>query len=74
MEIVTLLIAVIALVFAVLAFARAGGVADVRRQLESMSTTTATARDRTADALDRLERLIRGRDKPPEAPPGSPAP
>lgn len=77
MEAVTLLIAVVALVVAVLAFVRAGGVGDVRRQLEAISSKTEGARDRTADALDRLERLIRGRDKPPserEGEPGAPPP
>ncbi len=64
MEILTLLIAVVALVIAVAAFARTGGIQEVRRQVETISTKTESARDKTADALDRLERLIRGREKP----------
>lgn len=72
MEIVTLIIAVAALVFAVIAFTRTGGIQDLRRQVEALGPTTATARDRTADALDRLERLIRGREKPQEERPGTP--
>jgi len=67
MEVVTLLIAVAALVIAIIAFARTGGIHEVRRQAETMSLKTESARDKTADALDRLERLIRGREKP--APP-----
>lgn len=67
MEVVTLLIAVAALVIAIIAFARTGGIHEVRRQVETMSLKTESARDKTADALDRLERLIRGREKP--APP-----
>ncbi|MFQ5897768.1 MAG: hypothetical protein ACE5JN_05920 [Candidatus Methylomirabilia bacterium] len=63
MAAVTLIIAVVALVIAILAFVRSGGIKDVRRQVEFMSGKTETARDRTADVLDRLERFIRGKDK-----------
>ena len=63
MEAVTLLIAVAALVLALIAFIRTGGMADMRQQIDSMGAKTESARDRTADALDRLERFIRGRDK-----------
>ena len=63
MEAVTLLIAVVALVLAIMAFVRTGGLGDVRRQLDTVSTRTESARDRTADVLDRLERLIRGKEK-----------
>jgi hypothetical protein len=52
MEVVTLLISVVALVIAVAAFVRTGGMQEIRH-------TTGTARDRTADVLDRLERLVR---------------
>jgi hypothetical protein len=65
MEVVTLIIAVVALVIAVMAFMRTGGMQDLRRQLETVSAKTETARDRTADILDRLEHLIRGKEKPP---------
>ena len=67
MEAVTLIIAVVALVIAVIAFVRAGGIQDMRRQMDGLSSRTESARDRTADVLDRLERLIRGREKPPES-------
>jgi len=60
MEVVTLLISVLALVVAVAAFVRTGGVQDIRH-------STGTARDRTADLLDRLERLVRtSEQKAPE--------
>lgn len=64
MEAVTLIIAVVALVIAVVAFIRTGGIQNLRHQMEGISAKTETARDRTADALDRLERLIRGKEKP----------
>lgn len=72
MEAVTLIIAVVALVIAVVAFVRTGGIQDVRRQVEGLSLKTEAARDRTADILDRLERLIRGREKPPPEKEGGP--
>lgn len=63
MEVVSLIIAVVALVIAVIAFVRTGGTGDLHRRLETLSSKTETARDRTADILDRLEHLIRGKDK-----------
>lgn len=70
MEIFALVISVVALVLAIIAFMRTGGIGDLRRQMETLSSKTESARDRTADALDSLERLIRGREKPPSEPEG----
>jgi len=69
MEVLTLLIAVVALVIAILAFQRTGGgIHDLRRQMEDLSEKTEQAtkgaRDMTADALSRLETFIRGQQKP----------
>ena len=67
MEVLTLLIAVVALVIAVLAFQRTGGILDVKRQMEDLSLksehATKSAREMTADALGRLESFIRGQQK-----------
>jgi len=67
MEVLTLLIAVVALVMAILAFQRTGGIHDLRRQIEDLSekseNATKGARDKTADALSRLETFIRGQQK-----------
>lgn len=68
MEIFTLLIAIVALVIAIMAFQRTGGgMQDLRRQIEDLSEksehATKGARDRTADALSRLEAFIRGQQK-----------
>lgn len=65
MEVVTLLIAVAALIVAVAAYTRAGGIRDLRRQVDSLSSSSETVRDKTADAVARLERLIRGKEKSP---------
>jgi len=76
MEALTLLIAVIALIIAILAYQRTGGTADLARKIESgvssedlkkqmaaLTTMTDALREKTADALDRLERVIRKTEK-----------
>ena len=67
MEIVNFLIGLAALIIAILAFQRTGGIHDLRKQMEDLSEksehTTKTARDMTADALGRLENFIRGQNK-----------
>lgn len=63
MEVLTLIIALIALVVAVAAFVRTGGIRELRGQVQAMSSTTDSVRDRTADALNRLEQLIRGKER-----------
>ncbi|MBI3458385.1 MAG: hypothetical protein HY002_21650 [Candidatus Rokubacteria bacterium] len=57
---------------AVIAFVRTGGIGDLRRQVDAVAATTAGARDKTADALDRLERLIRGGEKRQDEKAGGP--
>ena len=76
MEAITLLIAVVALVLSILAYQRTGGTADLRRpmdsttsstdlkkQMEALMTMTDSLREKTADALDRLEKAIRKTEK-----------
>jgi hypothetical protein len=76
MEGITLLIAVVALIISILAYQRTGGTADVRRQMdsgepfadlkkqaESLGTMTDALREKTADALERLEKVIRKTEK-----------
>jgi len=64
MEVVTLIIAVVALVVAVLAYMRTGGLEDLRSQVKSVGPATEALRTKTADALDRLERVVRGSEGP----------
>lgn len=64
MQILTFLIAVIALVVAVAAFRRTGGRAEAKHQVHTLGSTTEAIRDRTADALNRLEQLVRGKERP----------
>jgi cell division protein FtsL len=76
MEGITLLIAVVALVLSILAYQRTGGTADLKRQIDSttpsgdlkkqveaLSAIVDSLRDKTADALDRLEKTIRKTEK-----------
>jgi hypothetical protein len=76
MEAVTLLIAVAALIISILAYQRTGGTAELKRQIESrassldlkkemdtLATMTDALREKTADALDRLEKVIRKTEK-----------
>lgn len=76
MEGITLLIAVVALIIAILAYQRTGGTAELKRQIEvgtsspelkkqmdALATMTDSLREKTADALDRLEKVIRKTEK-----------
>ena len=76
MEGITLLIAVVALIIAILAYQRTGGTEDLKRhlqstasspelkkQVDSLAAMTDALREKTADALDRLEKVIRKTEK-----------
>ncbi|NWG02691.1 MAG: hypothetical protein HXY44_07545 [Syntrophaceae bacterium] len=76
MEGITLLIAVVALIIAILAYQRTGGTAELKRQIdagasspelrkqvEALVAMTDSLREKTADALDRLEKVIRKTEK-----------
>jgi hypothetical protein len=76
MEGITLLIAVVALIISILAYQRTGGTTELKRQIETGASSpelkkqidalvamTDSLREKTADALDRLERAIRKTDK-----------
>ncbi|MFQ5866320.1 MAG: hypothetical protein ACE5IW_13950 [bacterium] len=81
MEVLTLIISGIALVIAIIAFQRTGGIKDIRRRaksvssgtkmvrnnlqrrVEAVSSGTQMVRNRTANTLERLERIIRGKGK-----------
>lgn len=67
-----LIIALISLVISILAYHRTGGTADLlkkfqtgtssedlKKQMERLTATTDSLREKTADALDRLEKFLR---------------
>lgn len=60
MEIATLLIAIIALVIALLAYSRTGGTQDLRAQVGSLDSVMDALREKTANTLDRLGGAVRG--------------
>ncbi len=62
---ITLIISVVALVLAVIAFQRTGGIKELRQQVANLSSKTDTVRDRSANLLNKFERILRGKDKPP---------
>ncbi len=59
------IIAIVALIIATLAYRRAGGISDLRNQVESMGSL----REKTADLLSKLEKRLRkeeAEEKPEE--------
>ncbi len=63
MEFITFVIAVVALLIAGISFQRTGGIEELKRQVETSKFRTDGMRDRTADILDRFERVVRGKKK-----------
>jgi len=75
MEVLSLIISIIAIVIAIVAYQRAGAVADLKRQTEALAgvgdaftKATDSWRDKTADILDRLEKVVRGAEEKKEEP------
>lgn len=66
MEVLALLVALLALVIAGLAYIRAGGADEIRKQMGDLGVKTGTAREKTADVLDRIEQIVRGARTPAE--------
>jgi len=67
MEYVALIIAIVALVVAVIAYQKAGGAADLKKQAEVLSSlgdsivkSTDSLRDKTADLFDKMGGAVRG--------------
>ncbi len=63
MEFITFVIAVVALLIAGIAFQRTGGIEELKRQVETSKFKTDGMRDRTADVLNKLEGVVRGKKK-----------
>jgi len=59
MSLLALIIAVVALVIAVLAYQKAGGIRDLQEQAEALRFVADNLREKTADALDKLEKSLR---------------
>jgi hypothetical protein len=81
MVFLTLILSVIALIIAILAYQKVGGLADLRKQIdqiasseelkksiETMAAATESLRERTAEAIGRLETTFRKEPKEEEKP------
>jgi 5-methylcytosine-specific restriction protein A len=71
MLVVTFIIAIVALIISILAYQRAGGARELKKTVDSLSSTMESLRDRTAGAIDRLEKALRRKpeEKAPEVRP-----
>jgi hypothetical protein len=67
-----LVISLVALIVAIMAYREAGGTRALEQSVRSLQGALETARKETADALGRLERAIRSSEQP-EPPAGKPA-
>ncbi len=67
MSLLALIIAVVALVIAVLAYQKAGGIRDLQEQAEALRFVADNLREKTADALDKLEKSLRKSEEKREA-------
>ena len=72
MDVLAFLIAVIALIIAVLAFQKVGGLGDMKKQTEVLTQigdaiikATNSLREKTADVLDKLEAGLRSKEVKP---------
>lgn len=59
MSILALVISVIALILAILAYQKAGGTADLKKRVEALTALTDSLREKMADALSKVEKVIR---------------
>ncbi len=64
MDVLALILSIVALTLAAMAFSRSGGMRDVRRQLDTLSAKAGGARELAADTIDKLEDMVRGGEKP----------
>jgi len=73
---VTLIIAIVALIIAIVAYYRTGGVAALKKQVEALTNAGETMvskasdslRDKTADVLGKVEDAVRGEEQSKEEP------
>jgi hypothetical protein len=82
MTVLNFIIGVVALVIAILAYRKAGGVADLKKQIDQIASSvdfrkpvdtlaaaTETIREKTAEAIGKLEATVRGEGKEEKKPP-----
>ena len=61
------IISIVALILSYLAYTKSGGTAeDLKSKVEDLGITTENLREKTADALNRLEKRLRGENRKAE--------
>lgn len=65
MEYLALFFSLIALIVAIVAYSRTGGIKEVKAQVSSLGSSVDSVREKTADAVGKVEKLIRGSEKTP---------
>jgi len=76
METVALIISIVALIIAIVAYSRTGGVADLKKRIEALtdagegmvSKAGDSLRDKTADMLGKAEDAVRGGEEEKKGP------
>ena len=63
MTALTFILSIIALVIAIVAFRRTGGMAEIKDQVDSMDSVTDSLREKTANAFEKMEKALRKADK-----------
>jgi hypothetical protein len=63
MEWVAFILSIAALGISLLALRRIGGIGEMKKEMESLSSLGESLRKKTADTLDRLEKRVRGDEK-----------
>lgn len=69
MATLSLIISILALVIAYLAYTKSGGsIKEMKLKVEELGASTETMRSKMADILDNLEKKVRGEEKKPSNP------
>ncbi len=63
MEWLALIISVIALILSIWAVKTIGGMKEIKKEVESLSSLGESLRKKTADLLDRVEKKVRGEER-----------
>lgn len=63
MELLSLVLSIVALTLAGMAFSRTGGMRDLRRQLDALGDKAESARELAANTINKIEDMVRGGEK-----------
>lgn len=66
MEWVAFILSIFALGISLLALRRTGGIGEMKKEMDSLSSLGESLRKKTADLLDRVEKRVRGEEKAEE--------